>query len=478
MLPLFLGLNGANTLILMLVVLFATMNDATPKFLSAITPHHALVGIFAAFLTALTHSVTFTYFMATTKWLEAAAIKANLNRDVYIVRTRADKTRVLMLAIAMIGITFAAIFSGAAADVAVTTFGTTSIIHLATGVAALLGNLAGGFLLFRHVRQRGRLMHSALTAIAAYDRNPLAAPSSSPGSVGTFLLGVMACPLVFGVSNISHASTSEPTPEPATSQPATSQPATDPEVEAWLTRIEFAHDAITSLRAAITYDRNQLKLGDRQRRYGSLVYSAGPPARFAIHFHHLKVNRRRLERNRWYIFDGRYFIERLDDQKQFFRRELAPPGTEGRRVSLTMGEGPFLVPLPLRKAPLLSRFVVTIVPPGESAMPNAVHLRLIPRNDRRMEVRRIDIWLDKQRLIPVKALTIDRSHYESIVKIDLASLQLNEPIADEVFRATAPAGPDWLVEEIPYAPPATNDPKASEGDPANPRTPSDGSTTR
>ena len=163
----------------------------------------------------------------------AAAIKANLNRDVYIVRTRADKTRVLMLAIAMIGITFAAIFSGAAADVAVTTFGTTSIIHLATGVAALLGNLAGGFLLFRHVRQRGRLMHSALTAIAAYDRNPLAAPSSSPGSVGTFLLAVMACPLVFGVSNISHASTSEPTPEPATSQPAT-----DPEVEAWLTRIE------------------------------------------------------------------------------------------------------------------------------------------------------------------------------------------------------------------------------------------------
>ena len=45
MLPLFLGLNGANTLILMLVVLFATMNDATPKFLSAITPHHALIMI-------------------------------------------------------------------------------------------------------------------------------------------------------------------------------------------------------------------------------------------------------------------------------------------------------------------------------------------------------------------------------------------------------------------------------------------------
>src|SRR5690606_9605697 len=99
---------------------------------------------------------------------------------------------------------------------------------------------------------------------------------------------------------------------------APQKPAVSPEVDAWLTKLEARSDEIRTLTARLRYDKIDALLGDEQRRFGMLHYQAGPPARFAVHFDRLVVDGNRgRQQNRWYVFDGRWLVERLDDEKQF-----------------------------------------------------------------------------------------------------------------------------------------------------------------
>lgn len=465
MVPLFLGLNTANALVLLAVVLASLLRTAAflPDGLGGAEFHPAL-GIFSGFLAALTHTITFTYFMATTKWLEAACVKADLDFDGFVAVPRRAKQRVLVLAMTAITITGLAVFTGAAADIAGQRASTFAHLHGVAGFLAMFANVACSALQYRHLRTRGAVMRRAIAAMVAYrhaaDRHKgRSATAVAPNAhVGISLLCLLAaaaavraesCPTEGSTASTTSAPTSQPAGQP------TSAP-TDLALLACLARIEAAHAKIKSLSAEVTYDRNQIKLGDRQRRTGTLVYSAGPPTRFAMHFQHLKVNRRRYDQDRWYVFDGRYFIERLDDRKQFFRRELVPPGSESRRMTLAIGDGPFLVPLPMRSAQLQARFVVTLVPPDDPTKDQTVHLRLEPRPNRRMDVRRIDVWHEKTQMIPVKAVTLDRSHYESTVMLKVETVKINTTLPNGVFRTTAPKGDGWLVEEIPYVPPGND----------------------
>lgn len=462
MVPLFLGLNAVNTLVLLAVVLAPLLRTAAflPEGLAGAEFHPAL-GIFSGFLAALTHTITFTYFMATTKWLEAACVKADLDFNGFVAAPRRAKQRVLVLAMTAITITGLAVFTGAAADIGGQQASNFAHLHGTAGLLAMLANVACSVLQYRHLRTRGAVMRRAIAAMVAYrhaaDRHEgRSATTVTPNAhVGISLLCLLAaaaavraesCPTESPATSTISAPTSQPADQPAS-------PPTDLTLLACLARIEAAHAKIKSLSAEVTYDRNQIKLGDRQRRTGTLVYSAGPPTRFAIHFQHLKVNRRRYDQDRWYIFDGRHFIERLDDRKQFFRRELVLPGSGSSRMTLAIGDGPFLVPLPMRSAELQARFVVTLVPPDDPTEDQMVHLRLEPRPNRRMAVRRIDVWHENTRMIPVKAVTLDRSHYESTVILKAETVKVNTALPDGVFRTTAPKGDGWLVEEIPYVPP-------------------------
>lgn len=228
---------------------------------------------------------------------------------------------------------------------------------------------------------------------------------------------------------------------PAT-QPAASQPAA--KVVKWLDKIQQRAKTLKTLHAKVRYDRVQGLLGDTQRRFGTLVYEAGPPAKFSVHFDRLIVDRAARPQNRYYVFDGHWLAEKLEDQKIFTRRQLVPAGQSRKLFDLEAG--PFVLPLDADKARILKRFNVTIVPPkadDPKHLANSIHLRLTPKDKSQIDQKQIDLWYDKKTLLPLRAATRDRSENESI--IDLFNLMPDKPVAAEQFDTTPPTGGGWDV---------------------------------
>ena len=228
---------------------------------------------------------------------------------------------------------------------------------------------------------------------------------------------------------------------------ATTQAATDAQALEWLKRIGIKHAEARTLTAQLVYDRIQGMLGDTQRRLGKLVYEAGPPARFAVHFDRLLVDQRMVEQDRWYVFDGRWLVERLVTERQFLAYEVVPPNA-GPVDPLAVGQGPFVVPISPNPQRLLERFDVTVVEAAEGDPANSLHLRLTPRPDRKSEFTRIDIWYDRESLLPVQVWTADESENES--KVMLREVEVSAPVEASVFDTQPPKERGWDVQISPW----------------------------
>lgn len=259
---------------------------------------------------------------------------------------------------------------------------------------------------------------------------------------------------------INLTSACKASPASAADQTPATAPATGPadEADAWLDRIAAVHKDVHALRAELVYDRIQGLLGDQQRRFGTLDYVAGPPAKFAIHFDRLLADERMEKQDRWYIFDGRWLVERLDDRKQFIGQEVEPPpgstsptaeNAPGGGVDpLAMGQGPFVVPISPDKDRILSRYEVVVVPAAEDDPPNSLHLRLTPRQGQRISFTSADLWYDRETLMPQRVQTIDDSENQSIVK--LSKVEVNPNVADDLFSTAPPQERGWDVQLSPW----------------------------
>jgi len=256
--------------------------------------------------------------------------------------------------------------------------------------------------------------------------------------------------------------TPTPTPTPKRSA-ATTAPATPPQqpqqtldTNALLDRIEQRAATIKILHAKLRYDRIQQLVGDRQRRFGDLVYDAGPPGKFAVHFDRLLVDRRLDRDDRRYIFDGQWMVERYEKEKIFIKREIAPPKNattdHPQADPLALGDGPFVLPLTFDKAQLLKRFDVSLTPPADGDPPQSVHLHLTPKHSHDNRFTELDLWYGGKTLLPLRARTIDDSENESVV--DLTEVRINEPIDPAVLDTTPPTTDDWRVEIKPWVEPA------------------------
>ncbi|QDU71905.1 LolA family protein [Mucisphaera calidilacus] len=231
----------------------------------------------------------------------------------------------------------------------------------------------------------------------------------------------------------------------AVSSHAQDQTDLSPEAATLLQRVEQAADNLKSLRARLRYDRIQGLLGDEQRRFGELRYAAGPPGRFAVHFEYLIVEDRRDRQNRWYIFDGRYLAEKLEDEKLFIRREVVAEDQDAAEADpLRFGSGPFSLPLNLRKDEVDARFVVAAIPPDPDDPENTFHLQLTPRPHMDIEQTQIDLWYDNKTALPRRVRTLDNSENESI--IDLLRVTTNEKVREADFSTDPPAR-GYRVEE-------------------------------
>ncbi|MCC6680596.1 MAG: outer membrane lipoprotein carrier protein LolA [Phycisphaeraceae bacterium] len=228
----------------------------------------------------------------------------------------------------------------------------------------------------------------------------------------------------------------------AQSPPESQTAAVDPVVEQWLTKIEARAQEVKTLRARLNYTREQGLLGDMQRRFGQLIYQAGPPARFCARFDQIVVDDAVHGMDKTYTFDGRYMVERDGGEKIFSRWDLAKEGETADL--LTLGEGPFALPLNMNKSQVLSRFEVALADDGED---QPLHLVLTPRQDVEMDASKVELWFDRDTLLPVRART-ENEDREDASDVKLREVELNpDDIADEAFNTDLPDDASWQVNE-------------------------------
>ena len=161
MIPLFLGLTAANLLLLLAVFGIGLFTfDAADKP-TALYTYHIALGIAAGLMTTITHLAAYTYFMATSRWLQAATDKANLESAYFAIPALANKKKMTPVAMTPIVITMLAMFAGAAADPTVRPWwpGT---VHMGVAAVAIGANLFCAMLEYKLIRGQGKLMDGAL----------------------------------------------------------------------------------------------------------------------------------------------------------------------------------------------------------------------------------------------------------------------------------------------------------------------------
>lgn len=206
------------------------------------------------------------------------------------------------------------------------------------------------------------------------------------------------------------AERTDPKPEPA-----------KPELDAdrLLSELETADRGMRDLRATIVYDRIDATLGDRQFRRGELLFRDRTPEgqanragmrSFVVRFEKYSDLDVQRDLNESWAFDGRWLIERNDDDKTYRKREITRAGQEVD--PLRLGEGPLPIPIGQRKADILARYEVELVDPldsleapQEKGAPDlykgyrdwvlttkAVQIKLTPRTDEDGDFDTVRLW--------------------------------------------------------------------------------------
>jgi uncharacterized membrane protein YidH (DUF202 family) len=164
MIPLFLGLTGANLALLLITFALGMTAVNADGSAGGTYNYHLALGITAGLLTTLCHVAIYTYFMATTRWLQAAADKVNLDAAVFVAPALKRKSRSFPLMMIAIGSVMIAMFLGAAFDPTMRA-GSTRGIHLAAACVAIAMNVLVAIAEFQLIRAQGKLMDVALADV-------------------------------------------------------------------------------------------------------------------------------------------------------------------------------------------------------------------------------------------------------------------------------------------------------------------------
>jgi hypothetical protein len=205
---------------------------------------------------------------------------------------------------------------------------------------------------------------------------------------------------------------------------------------------------------------------DRQTRYGKLAIQKQPGSdqrNYAVSFDTLVIDDRQESIAEHYIFDGRWFIERKPQEKQFNKRELVPMGQTLDPMEL-MRDAPFWVSLGHDQERLLASYNAELLPTTQSLIENAdfpelaffaelphvsdtVQLKLTPKPGSGFEDdwEWVRIWINPETLQP--SLYIKSEWTGDLQIVDLFSLKANNEIPASVFDTTTPdARSGWRVQ--------------------------------
>ena len=261
--------------------------------------------------------------------------------------------------------------------------------------------------------------------------------------------------------------------------------ATDPSpaeltVDGLLTELETADRGMRDLRAQIVYDRIDRTLGDRQYRFGELLFRDRSPEgasvrtgmrSFVVRFATYADLDVRRDLNESWAFDGRWLIERNDDDKTFRKREIARVGQEVD--PLRLGEGPLPIPIGQRKADILERYEVELVQPTASLeapedpldrdefenyreaveTTGAVQLKLTPRTEEEGGFDSVRLWYwqsedEPDRWLPLMARAARenaRGREVDIAFVLMVGVEVNAGVTDQEMTVPEP-GDGYTVQ--------------------------------
>jgi len=238
-------------------------------------------------------------------------------------------------------------------------------------------------------------------------------------------------------------------------------PEASPQVIQWLDKLESKGREIVSLQAKVQYDKTDELVKSRLTRTGDLLYLASDaaaqrPTRFAVLFNRYIADGKLQNQQLEYVFDGEWLVEKDHRLKRFEKRQIVAPGQASKVDPLSI-DGPFPLPLGQKREEVLRRFDVSIVENDAAEAPNhAVHLRLVPRPDgqslrERKKFDTVDIWFDRQTLLPVKVRTEEGAVATTVT---LSQVKANDAPQADLARSidTAPPAPGqgWRIEIKPW----------------------------
>lgn len=294
--------------------------------------------------------------------------------------------------------------------------------------------------------------------------------------------------IVLAASLAQTAAPAAPTSAPALAPPAQNQPVRDyANAEALLDALEQADAGLDRLQATVRHDVMDDLVGESQVRMGTLYFdrtkpehagtenSAAPAIRrFAVKFDKIYLGSALRKEVEIHAFDGRWYAEKHLEEKRIDRREVVAPGDTFD--PLKIGEGPLPIPIGQKKADILARYNVELLPPANGLDPKAtallefvassVQLRLTPKDTRNDNHKEIRLWYAGKppskmsasdspsgRLLPrlarTEGNTINPADTGNITLIQLTEVKVNADatIDPAIMDTAAPEG--WKVTERP-----------------------------
>ena len=249
-----------------------------------------------------------------------------------------------------------------------------------------------------------------------------------------------------------NTASAEPTPPQQTAVDPIVLERVEPTAEGWLNVLEASATELQTLTAGTLRMTTIADLLDEEtQRFGKLNYAAADAEhdsmRFTVRFTRVRVEDVVEDIDQSYIYDGRWLLDVDAKDKTATRRELVP---EGQQADLEIGDGPFLLPLNLKKDRVLQKFEVELVDAAEGdpkSDAGTFHLRLIPKPVAGTDAQRIDLWFDRDTLLPLRAATLEADDDQTIV--DLFRLEPNAAIAKDAFNTALPTESGWELQVVP-----------------------------
>ena len=246
--------------------------------------------------------------------------------------------------------------------------------------------------------------------------------------------------------------------QPAADTSSVSSPEVDP-ARAFMDSLAYADTKIDSMTGQIQYIVIQALESDLQKRLGTLYlrtlrddqYNA-EHRDYAVRFDVLEIDDRQEDIREHYIFDGRWFVERLPDQKQFNKRELVAADEELDPMEL-MREAPFWVSLGRNTDRVFESYNITLHNHEDGLMDNpdfpelsflaptvegAQQIMLTPKpgTDVEDDWEWVRIWFEKESLLPMLYVKSDWTGDLQIVQ--LFDVKTNTELDNSLFDTTTP----------------------------------------